>query len=63
MFQNMVRFQASRVPGKGWTVVKITGTKSTGRIIERAYGFENLENYTLAQAQVAADAARRSFVK
>lgn len=63
MLKDMVRFQAERVLGKGWTVVKITGTKRTGRTIERAQGFESLENYTLAQAQVAADAMRRSFFK
>lgn len=62
MFKDMVKFRAARVPGKGWTVVKIFGTKRTGRVIERAPGFENLENYTLAQAQVAADATRRSFL-
>ena len=54
-------YRAARVPGKGWTVEQVTGSKKTGRVIERAPGFETLETYTLAQAQVCADVARREF--
>lgn len=55
----MIRYTAKRVPGKGWTVAKITGSKRTGRTIERARGFEGIENYTLAQAQIAAQNTQR----
>lgn len=56
-----VRFIAQRVPGKGWTVAKVTGSKRTGRTIERAPGFETLDTYYLDQAQAAADAAQRDY--
>ncbi len=58
----MIRFEPMRVPGKGWTVAKITGSKKTGRTIERAPGFEEIESYTLAQASVAAESAKRDVV-
>ncbi|MGH9697944.1 MAG: hypothetical protein ACRD5R_05140 [Candidatus Acidiferrales bacterium] len=57
-----VRFEPIRVPGKDWSVAKVVGSKRTGRIIERAEGFERAEGYTLAQAQVAAEnLARDTF--
>jgi hypothetical protein len=51
----LVRFEPMKVPGKGWTVAKVTGSLRTGRTIERAEGFENHDGYTLAQAQSAAN--------
>lgn len=56
-----VRFVAQRVPGKGWTVAKVTGSKRTGRTIERAPGFEFIDSYYLDQAQLAADSAQRDY--
>ena len=53
---SMIRFEAVRVPSRGWTVAKITGSKRTGRTIERAPGFEDVDSYTLHQAQAAAAA-------
>lgn len=54
-----VRFQAARVEGRGWTVVKVTGSKRTGRTAVRADGFEGSDSYTMHQA-VAAAAALKS---
>ena len=56
-----VRFTPVQVPSKGWSVAKITGSKRTGRTIERAPGFEYCEHYTLAQAQDAAYSAQRDY--
>ncbi len=53
----LVRFEAARVPGKGWTVVEVTGSRRTGRAVRRAPGFEAIEDYTLHQAQAAAVSA------
>ncbi len=50
-----VRFEAHQVPGKGWTVAKVTGSKRTGRTIERAERFETFDSYTMHQAQMAAE--------
>lgn len=50
-----VRFEAHQVPGKGWTVAKVTGSKRTGRTIEAAEGFETIDSYTMHQAQMAAE--------
>ena len=54
-----VHFKPVQVPGKGWSVAKVTGSKRTGRSIERAEGFENSETYTLHQAQMAAENMER----
>lgn len=54
-----VIFRAENVPGKGWTVARVVGSKKEGRMIERAAGFENIDNYSLAQAQIAAENMQR----
>jgi len=53
------RFQAARVPGKGWSVALVIGSLRTGRTIERAQGFESANHYTMHQAQLAAENAGR----
>jgi hypothetical protein len=50
----LIRFSEFQVPGRGWTVVKTTGTRKTGRFIEVLKDFED-SNYTMHQAQVAAE--------
>lgn len=55
-----VHFEAVQVPGKGWTVAKAIGSKKTGRTIERAEGFESIEDYTMHQAQQVAAALTRA---
>ena len=57
----LVRFEAREVPGKGWTVAKVTGSKRTGRTIEVAEGFESIDSYTMHQAQMAADNLTRDM--
>ena len=54
-----VRFEPVQIPGKGWSVAKVTGSKRTGRTIERAEGFEGIDSYTMNQAQVAAESLTR----
>lgn len=49
-----IRYVALRVPGKGWTVGKVTGSKRTGRTIEREAEFAEIDSYTMHQAQLAA---------
>lgn len=58
-----VRFEPVVVPGKGWSVAKVTGSKRTGRTIERAEGFETSDSYTLQQAQMAADNLTRDMIR
>lgn len=43
-----------RVHGKGWTVGQVTGSKRTGRTIEREVEFAEIDTYTMHQAQLAA---------
>ena len=50
-----VRLEPVQIPGKGWSVAMVVGSRKTGRTITRAEGFETFENYTLAQAQMAAE--------
>ena len=50
------RLEPGHVPGKGWTVVRVTGGRRTGRTLERT---DAPDTYTLAQAQACADAMRR----
>jgi hypothetical protein len=52
-----VRYCAHEVPGKGWTVAKVTGTKKTGKTVEPVPGYT--DTYTMHQAQMAADALTR----
>jgi hypothetical protein len=54
-----VVFTPLRVEGRGWTVAKRVGSKRTGRTESVAEGFEGMEGYTLAQAQVAANNMQR----
>lgn len=57
-----MRYIAQNVPGKGWTVAIVRKTDS-GRVVERAPGFDGINTYTLAQAQLAADNAQRDFLR
>jgi hypothetical protein len=51
-----IRFAPKQISGRGWTVVRIIGSKRTGRT-EHPCGFG--DTYTLAQAQVVAQNAQR----
>lgn len=55
-----VRFEAHQVPGKGWTVAKVTGSRRTGRTIEVAENFKTIDSYTMHQAQMAAENLTRN---
>lgn len=57
-----VRVMIERVQDAGWSVFIATGSGSN-RIFKRAPGFENIDNYTMAQAQVAADNLRRDIAR
>lgn len=57
--EKQIRYTAQQVNGKGWTVVKVTGSKRTGRTIERVEGYTDA--YTMHQAYAAADALRREM--
>lgn len=52
------RVTYARVQGHGWSVFVVTG-QGANRVFKRAPGFEGVDNYTMAQAQVAADNYRR----
>lgn len=56
------RVTYARVEGHGWSVFVVTGT-GPQRSMRRAPGFENYDNYTMAQAQVAADIYRRDLAQ
>lgn len=50
-----VRFEPLQIAGKGWTVAKVMGSNKSGKTIAIADDFINIDGYTLAQAQVAAE--------
>lgn len=52
----------ARIEGRGWSVFVTTGI-GPSRVFKRAPGFENIDTYTMAQAQVAADNFRRDLVR
>jgi len=54
-----VRFEPLQICGKGWTVAKVTGSKKSGRLIEVADEFREIDGYTLAQAGFAAETHTR----
>ena len=58
-----VRFEPVQISGKGWSVAMVVGSRKTGRTITRAEGFESIGNYTLAQAQMAAENTYRDIFK
>lgn len=51
-----VRFAPKLISGKGWTVVRVIGSKKTGRAEEKITDFDI---YTLAQAELYAQNATR----
>ena len=55
-----IRFEPQQVPGRGWTVVKITGSKRTGREIIKT---DAPDTYTLAQAQSCASSMTRDHAR
>lgn len=57
-----MRHIAQHVPGKGWSVAIVRKTES-GRVVERAPGFEKINTYTLTEAQFAADRAQREYLE
>jgi hypothetical protein len=59
----IVHFQPVQVPGKGWTVAKMTSGKHTGRTIERAEGFEGIESYSMDQALIAVEHLTRETIR
>lgn len=56
-----VRFEAHQVPGRGWTVAQVVGSKRTGRTTTPVPGYA--DTYTLQQAQAAADALTRDTIR
>lgn len=58
----IVRFEAMQVPGRGWSVARIVGSRRTGRSIERAPEFAGVDGYTMQQAQTAAQNHMRAVV-
>lgn len=59
--EKTVRFWPVEVPGKGWSVAMVTGTKKTGRTVERIAGL--CDAYTMHQAQMVADSMRRDYLR
>lgn len=57
---NQTRVTYARVQGAGWSVFVVTGS-GVNRVFKRAPGFENIDSYTMAQAQLAADNYRRDL--
>lgn len=56
-----VRFEAHQVPGRGWTVAQVVGSRRAGRTTTPVPGYTN--TYTLQQAQAAADALTRDTIR
>jgi len=56
--EKIVRFAPKQVPGEGWTVVMVVGSKRTGR---EEFRTEFPNTYTMHQAQIAAESAARDF--
>jgi len=58
-----VYFWPVEVPGKGWSVAMVMGTKRTGKTIERAKGFDEIEDLTWDDALVAVDNLTRETIR
>lgn len=60
--EQQTRVTCARVDGKGWSVFVVTG-QGANRVFKRAPGFEGVDSYTMAQAEVAANNLRRDIAQ
>lgn len=56
----LVRFSAKQVPGKGWTVVRVEGSKKQGH---EEFSATEFDDYTMHQAQATAEAMYRDMMR